>query len=722
MYPSQRYPPRLQYRIEARMMQRNDHPHAALRSEERDHMDPLGRRLRSWLGLSRRPLVSLIIAAIIPLLLFGGWVAYITARQQREHARQQAFEVVKQVAERIASEMDAQLQVVETLAASTSLDAPSLQSFYKEAQRVKATRPLWETIELTDPSGTQLVNLLRPLGVRLGPTADRESFDEVIKTRQPAVGGIGPVGPISGKRLVAIRAPVIRQGELIYVLTVSFIPNAVSEIVKSAGAPTDWVGAVVDARGNIIARTLAEETELGRPAAPGLRQAIQRAPAGSYVAPTLEGVEVEVVYRALPKTSGWSIHLGVPSDALNTPVLRSVYILAGGGVASCLLALVLASLMARDIAQRRHTEAERAALALALSEERGAVAIEAAELGTWRWEVERRRFFGSERCWAILNLPPGEASGHEECVPTERFLEVIYEEDRAAMQAAAQRCLEDSTAMNVEVRVRRHDGSLNWIRARGRARAAPADSPPEIHGVIADIEPEKRAQAERLNLLRRLAEAQENEQRRIARELHDQIGQTVTGLSLGLKALEQKVDGGGAQEQVRWLQALTSEIGRDIHRAAADLRPTSLDDLGLRQALIAFTSDWGDRFSIKVDIQFIGVDDQLPPEVGTVVYRIIQEAFTNILKHASARNVSVVIERRSQRLRMIIEDDGAGFNPDSPAERAAGGGRRGGPPLGLSGARERLSLVGGTLEIESAPGEGTTLFIQIPLFHDGLKP
>ncbi|MBD2749916.1 PAS domain-containing protein [Microvirga sp. BT688] len=702
-------------------MRRNNNP-AGPRPEEQDHTDPLSRQLRSSLGLSRRPLVSLFIAAIIPLLLFGGWVAYITADQQREQARRRAFETVNQVAERIASEMDAQLQVVETLAASTALDDPSLQRFYTEAQRVKATHPLWETIELTDPSGTQLVNLLRPLGVRLGPTADRESFDEVIKTGQSAIGGIGPVGPISGKRLVAIRAPVVRQGQLIYVITVSFIPNAISEILAGAGVPNDWVGAVVDARGNFIARTLAQETELGRPAAPGLREAIQRAPAGFYVSPTLEGVEVEVVYRTLPKTGGWSVHLGVPSDALNTPVLRSVYILAGGGVASCLLALLLASLMARDIAQRRQTEAERASLALALSEERGAVAIEAAELGTWRWEVGRGKFFGSERCWTILNLPPGDISGPEGCVPVERFLEVIHEEDRDAIQAAAHRCLEDSSTMNVEVRVRRHDGSLNWIRATGRALDASAEGPPEIHGVIADIEPEKRAQAERLNLLRRLAEAQENEQRRIARELHDQIGQTVTGLSLGLKALEHKVDGGGAQEHVRWLQALTSEIGRDIHRAAADLRPTSLDDLGLRQALIAFTSDWGDRFGIKVDIQFVGVDDQLPPEVGTVVYRIVQEAFTNILKHASARNVSVVVERRSQRLRMIIEDDGAGFKPDTPAELAAGGGWRDGPPLGLSGARERLSLVGGTLEIESAPGKGTTLFIQIPLSHHEQKP
>ncbi|MBM1170011.1 PAS domain-containing protein [Microvirga arabica] len=689
---------------------------------DQNHSNPLRRRLWLSLGFSRRPLLSLMIAAIIPLLLFGSWVAYITATQQREQARRRAFETVNQVAERIAAEMDAQLQVVETLAASASLDTPSLQGFYTEAQRVKATHPLWETVELADPSGTQLVNLLRPLGVRLGPTADRESFDEVLRTRQSAVGGVGPVGPISGKRLVAIRAPVIRQGQLIYIMTISFIPNAISEIFKSAGVPNEWVGAVVDARGNFIARTLAQDTELGRPASPGLREAIQRAPAGFYVAPTLEGVEVETFYRTLPKTGDWSVHLGVPSEVLNTPVSRSVYILASGGFASFLLALVLASLMARDIAQRRQTEVERTELALALSEERGAVAVEAAELGTWRWELGRGKYFGSERCWALLDLPRGPDSNPEESVPTERFLETIHEDDRPTIQTAAQRCLRDGSTLNTEIRVERRDGSLHWIKVTGRALNASGGHQPVIHGVVADIEPEKRAQAERLDLLRRLAEAQENEQRRIARELHDQVGQTVTGLSLGLKALEQNVEATSILEQVRWLQSLTADIGRDIHRAAADLRPTALDDLGLRESLIAFTSDWGERFGIKVDTHFVGVDEQLPPEVGTVVYRVVQEAFTNILKHANANNVSVVVERRGQKLRIIIEDDGVGFNPDEPGGMSAVESRIDGPPLGLSGAKERLTLVNGTLEIESAPGEGTTLFIQIPLSHYELRP
>jgi two-component system sensor histidine kinase UhpB len=208
-------------------------------------------------------------------------------------------------------------------------------------------------------------------------------------------------------------------------------------------------------------------------------------------------------------------------------------------------------------------------------------------------------------------------------------------------------------------------------------------------------------------------------QRRISRELHDQVGQTVTGLSLGLKGLETTLRDQDArestQEHVRWLQGLAGEIGREIHRAAADLRPTSIDDLGLQQALTAYASEWSSRHGIAIEVQTLGRTDRLSSEVETVVYRIVQEALTNVLKHARARNVSVVLERRGNDLRMVIEDDGIGFDPSSwisgARTNANGVGQQ---SLGLSGIQERLALVGGAMALESAPGIGTTLFVTVP--------
>jgi two-component system sensor histidine kinase UhpB len=683
---------------------------------------PERRRLPFGLGGARRPLLSLLIAVAIPVLLFGGWVTYLSAQDERRQAQEAAAKTADRVADRVSADIATQLQVAQALAASTALDRPSLGAFYEEAQRVKAAHPLWQTVELADPSGVQVLNLLRPPDTPLGPTADQESFAKVVLTKEPAVGGIGPVGAISGRRLVALRVPVLRAGELRYVLSVALAPDGVGSILRSAGAPISWIGAVVDADGRIIARTLAGEIEQGRPASLAVRQAIADAPAGFYRGRTLEGIEVDTVYRTLPGTAGWSVHFGMASAALNAPVQRSQYLLASGGLASLLLAAGLASLTARDIAQRRRDEAARSAAALKLSEERRAVALEAASLGTWRWEVDRDLVLCCERSRELLGLPLP-ARG-EFGWPSSKVMRSIHPHDRSALLRALRQGLADDEPLDVEFRAVRRDGTARWLRATGRTQDRAGTRARLIHGVLADIEPRKRAEAERLELLRRLGQAQEDERRRIARELHDQVGQTVTGLSLGLKGLEQLLADGrdfaAARASVHWLQSLTTEIGRDIHRAASDLRPTALDDLGLDEALLAYASEWGARNGVAVDVQMVGADTRLPAEIETTAYRIIQEALTNVLKHAAASNVSVLLARKPGQLRIIVEDDGVGFDPETvqggPAPDEAGRIRA---RLGLSGIRERLALVGGTMTLESAPEAGTTLFIQIPVAAEG---
>jgi signal transduction histidine kinase len=217
----------------------------------------------------------------------------------------------------------------------------------------------------------------------------------------------------------------------------------------------------------------------------------------------------------------------------------------------------------------------------------------------------------------------------------------------------------------------------------------------------------KQAVADRQALLRRLSLAQEEERRRLSRELHDQVGQSVTGLSLGLKALERH--GQVPVAALQALQAMANDIGRDIHRAAADLRPAALDDLGLKEALAALAAGCAQPTGVRIEIQEVGDMAGLPAEIDILVYRVVQEALNNVLKHAQANSVSVVLERSRAKLRVIIEDDGIGFDPARLPDPAAP------PALGLLGMRERLDLVGGGMTIESAPGAGATLFIDIPL-------
>jgi signal transduction histidine kinase len=215
------------------------------------------------------------------------------------------------------------------------------------------------------------------------------------------------------------------------------------------------------------------------------------------------------------------------------------------------------------------------------------------------------------------------------------------------------------------------------------------------------------ADAERLDLLRQLVDVQEQERLRIARELHDQMGQDLAGLSLGLKSLEAELQKDNDRGTLRWLQSLTAQIGRNVHQTAWDLRPTSLDDVGLVRALQTYVADWGERFGIRVDFHAGDQESsQYPADIETAAYRVVQEALTNVLKHAAASTVSLVLECHEGALQIIVEDDGKGFDPEQPGSQSR---------LGLAGMRERLAIVGGTLTIDSEPTAGTTLYIRIPL-------
>ena len=668
---------------------------------------------------SGRTLVALALAAAIPVLLLSGWVATVMAQQQRDLTRHAAVISAARVAERVAADIAMQMAALEVQAAATSLDQPDFTIFYAEAERLKRAHPLWETIELSGADGIQVVNLLRALTDGLGPTADRKSFDEVMRTRRPTVGGIGPVGPISGKRLVALRVPVIRGAAFPYVLSIGLATKAVSAILRNACAPEGWVGTIVDADGNTIARTRAEAEELGHPADAALLAAIRRAPQGFYMGSALEGSDVEVVYRTLKDTGGWSVHFSVPAAKLDAPVARSYYVLAGGSVLSVGLALALVGLVGRDMAQRRSGEQAQFALALRSSEEQGAVAAEAAELGTLRWDTARGRVTGSARAAHLLGWKAGVTGLRETETDAHDALSAISVDDRQRLAEALRGSLADGTTLDVEFRVNRSGSEPNWVRLTGRTPVLDADTSTSLfYGVVSDIEPRKRAEADHAELLRKLNEAQEDEQRRIARELHDQVGQTVTGLSLGLKNLEGLLKSSSpppqALEQLHWLQTIAGEIGRDIHHAAVDLRPTALDDLGLREALGTLLRDWSERHGIRSDLQFIGDSVRLPTRIETAIYRIVQEALTNVLKHAQASDVSVSVERRPEQVRVIIEDDGVGFDTDAcPVGSPEGSGPK--PRLGLSGIRERLSLLNGKLTLESSPGSGAALFVYIPL-------
>jgi PAS domain S-box-containing protein len=223
------------------------------------------------------------------------------------------------------------------------------------------------------------------------------------------------------------------------------------------------------------------------------------------------------------------------------------------------------------------------------------------------------------------------------------------------------------------------------------------------------------ANAQLQEALRAVVTAQEDERRRVARELHDQLGQSVSALRLGLATLTDLAQPRThPPDTVTRLQQLAAQLDEDVDRLALQLRPSALDDLGLLAAVQQYVDEWSERNQIPTDIQINGLEQaRLPAELEIVVYRVIQEALTNVTKHANAQYVSIVLERRSDQVRLIVEDDGRGFDAE-PMQHSRDVERR----LGLLGMRERVALANGTFTLESTPERGTSIFVRIPILSE----
>jgi PAS domain S-box-containing protein len=233
-----------------------------------------------------------------------------------------------------------------------------------------------------------------------------------------------------------------------------------------------------------------------------------------------------------------------------------------------------------------------------------------------------------------------------------------------------------------------------------------------VLATVVDITERKEAEREHQDLRRHMVHALSQERLRLAHELHDMAGQSLTVVMLELKRLEMELNP-AERSRLRELRKQLDELGKTLHRVAWELRPASIDELGLASALSDYISEWGARANVVVDF-YCGDNgiDGIADDVRTNIFRVVQEALTNIAKHAHATSASVVIDRVHEWLQLTIEDDGCGFDtsvvPKRPVVWAGGG-------LGLVGMRERLTLVRGELEIESSSGVGTTIYVRIPV-------
>jgi PAS domain S-box-containing protein len=376
------------------------------------------------------------------------------------------------------------------------------------------------------------------------------------------------------------------------------------------------------------------------------------------------------------------------------------------------------------------------------SEERLRLAFAGAQEGVWDWNLETGAVVYSPRWKEMLGYADADVEPH-----VRAWERLLHPDDRPRANELHDQLARGGRTYEGEFRLRHKDGHYVHVLSRGYPMRRDPDGPVvRIVGTHFDLTERKkaeeglrraheeleirvrertvelaraneslraemiereRAERARTELLARLVFAQEAERRRIAREMHDQFGEVLTALARKIEVLREAcAPSPDLSVHVNGLLRLAQQIDRDVDHLVWELRPTALDDLGLRAALANYVNDWAKRVGIRAELHTAGLmDARLPPDVETTLYRIAQEAMTNIAKHAGAANVEVILERRSEHVLLIVEDDGVGF--DMAAVQGASEG------FGLLGMQERAALVGATLEIESAVGKGTTVLLRM---------
>jgi two-component system sensor histidine kinase UhpB len=335
-----------------------------------------------------------------------------------------------------------------------------------------------------------------------------------------------------------------------------------------------------------------------------------------------------------------------------------------------------------------------------------------ASIGSWEWDIladgvtcsnEVRRIYGFER--------------EDQNSPDRPFSKFIHPDDRARRSAAVDAALNGGPPYDVEFRIIRPDKSVRFVHSRGQLICDEAGKPVRMLGMTQDITERKRAAKEleeanhQLRLLsRRLFEVQEEERRHLARELHDEIGQALTAAKINL----QSVTGNGGNANFARLQETTAILDRllgQVRQISLDLRPSMLDDLGLVPALRSLLDQQGRRASVAVRLSTENMPKNLDPEIQTTCFRIAQEAITNAVRHADATRINVDLRCENGKFRLLIRDNGIGFDVKSAQAQTVG--------LGLIGIKERAALVGGRAKIISSPKQGTTIEVSLPLVLRG---
>ena len=335
-----------------------------------------------------------------------------------------------------------------------------------------------------------------------------------------------------------------------------------------------------------------------------------------------------------------------------------------------------------------------------------------AQLGSWDWDLLERTIRWSDEHCRIFGLRPDEVP-----ITFDVLLDFVHAQDRSILEDAVRDVFSHGRSFECRFKIVRRDAAIRTIQMHGRASNDVAGRPVRAYGIVLDVTERGRAEeafrglADRLRAMsRRVVEIQEEERRHLAHELHDEIGQVLSAIAVNLNALKgSQHSASRIDESLRLIECATQQV----RNLSLDLRPSMLDDLGLIATLRWYADRQAQRAGFALHFVADAAGDPLAGDLQIVLYRVVQEVLTNIVRHAQVRVVRIELVVKAEESSLTVTDDGIGFDLRKSSTAGAEPARP--ASFGVLGMRERVELAGGEFEIESEPQRGTRIRVLLPL-------
>jgi PAS domain S-box-containing protein len=325
-----------------------------------------------------------------------------------------------------------------------------------------------------------------------------------------------------------------------------------------------------------------------------------------------------------------------------------------------------------------------------------------AEVGSWQWETDTDTVIWSHELYRI--------AGRDSSLPAASFAEqssLYTPESYKRLREAVEEAMRSAAPYQLDLEMIRPDGSIRWIKARGEAQRDTTGRVIRLRGTAQDITERKRVEEVLSGMNRKLIEAQEHERARIARELHDDLGQRLALLANEMEQLQQYPDlQDEVSSSIRGLQNHVFQIAADVQSLSHALHSSKLEYLGIAAAMRGFCHEFSRQQKAEIDFKSHDVPSPLPPEISLCLFRVLQEGLHNSIKHSGVRHVEVGLWGTLDEIHLAVSDSGAGFDSEALSQNRG---------LGLVSMEERLKLVKGTFSIESQPKRGTRIHASVPL-------